>query len=81
MLEEEEHAMDLGRKAFRAYLDDLYAIYADQVNQYRRPGEYAHFVARLRRYAKGMLHAFVERVKGDIDHGILCSQLLSRVTA
>lgn len=59
MLEETEQKMDLGRKALRVHLDDLYAIYADLVDRYRGPGEYAHFVARLRRYAKGMLHAFV----------------------
>ena len=55
-LEEAEQKIDLGRKAFRFYLDDLFEIYADQVNRYRGPGEYADFVTRLRRYATSMLH-------------------------
>jgi hypothetical protein len=63
VLEEEEQKMTLGRKAFRLYLDDLLEIYADQVTRYRGPGEYANFVTRLHRYAKGMLHAFVEGAK------------------
>jgi hypothetical protein len=66
MLEEEEQKMDLGRKAFRLYLDDLFEIYADQVNRYRRPGEYANFVSRLRRYARSMLHAFVVGAKESV---------------
>jgi hypothetical protein len=59
LLEGAEQKMDLGRKALVVYLDDLYAIYAELADRYRGPGEYAHFVGRLRRYAKGMLHAFV----------------------
>ena len=63
ILEEEEQKMDLGRKVFRLSLDDLFEIYADQISRYRRPGEYANFVARLRRYAKSMLHASVAGAK------------------
>ncbi len=63
ILEEEKQKMDMGRKVFRLSLDDLFEIYADQISRYRRPGEYANFVARLRRYAKSMLHASVAGAK------------------
>ncbi len=55
--------MDLGRRAFRLYLDDLFEIYADQIKRYRRPGEYTNFVARLRLYAGSILHILVEEAK------------------
>jgi hypothetical protein len=65
LLDEAEQHLDLGRKAFRLYLDDLYAVYADLVNRYHSPGAYASFVSRLHRYARGMLHAFFEGAAGS----------------
>ncbi len=60
VLDEAEQHLDLGRKAFHLYLDDLYAVYADLIERYRSPGAYANFVSRLHRYARSMLHAFFE---------------------